>query len=1394
MAEFALNDLLMQAYPDKWEFIRIKGIRVHPGDNRWQIQYTAPKPLQLDDERLIHSLRDQLGFVQKVALQRELPDRLEDVCTVDALRVAVTAAAEEETAELLRDSEWEREGEAIMVYADTVSPKPLERAIRTLIEDLTGFNPVVRIKKPRVSEKSGIKPLLGAKPVFGEAVSMDTLNGESGMVIVEGDVCKVEMRTTKREQKGEPMSLLLMVLTDYTSSIPVVRFDRDIVCRELAEAIKPGMRLRVRGSCEIRAVTRGQGENVTHITELNLRPQEITQVPRKLREDPAEVKRVELHLHTQMSSMDSVLSVGDAIKTAARWGHKAVAITDHGVVQSFPEAYETGKKQGVKIILGMEAYLVPDMASITSGTACGGFEGDFVIFDLETTGLDAGRERITEIGAVLLREGQVVERFNTFVNPGKPIPANITHLTGITDDMVREAPGESAALQAFQEFAGDRVLVAHNASFDMGFVRARGAAFGRSFPNPVLDTLALARAIYTDMRRHKLDTLAKKLGIKLEGHHRAVNDAEATARIFLRMAAEVETRHGKVELSQLNTLFSKSGEGREHHAVLLVKNREGLKNLYTLVSRAHLDHFKSRPRIPKALLSEYRQGLLVGSACEAGELYQAILSGQDALAEEIAGFYDYLEIMPDGNNAFMLRNGQVRGEEGLHDITRKILHLGEKLGKPVVATGDAHFLEPRDECYRRILQAGQGYTDADCQPPLYFRTTTEMLSEFAWLGEDVAKRVVITAPNELADSLEAVDPLPPYKLYAPSVDGAEDFIVEESWKCAKEIYGVPLPDVVKARLDKELGSITTYGFAVLFWIAQALVKRSLADGYLVGSRGSVGSSFVATMTGITEVNPLPPHYVCPNCKHSDWDVDAQVLGCGPDLPQKDCPVCGTRYRRDGFDIPFEVFLGFKGDKVPDIDLNFSGENQPVMHKFTEELFGAGNVFRAGTISTIADRTAYGYVLKYMEEQGRNVPPGEVERLALGCAGVKRTTGQHPGGIIIVPKEFDVTDFTPIQHPADDRESGTVTTHFDFNSLHDRLVKVDILGHDDPTMLKMLKDLTGLDPVNIPIDDRDTMALFTSTKSLGVSAEEICCEVGVGTYGVPEFGTKFVQGMLDITRPTTVSELIRISGLSHGTDVWLNNAQDLILNGTTTLKQAICTRDDIMLYLIAQGVAPKMAFDTMENVRKGKGLKPEMEAAMQERNVPQWFVESCKKIGYMFPKAHAVAYVMMGLRVAYYKVHHPREYYATYYTVRADDFDASVMMGDIEKIRAQVRELSESENKLPVKEKNRLTILQIVLEMMARGIQFTNIDIYKSEAVKFTITPDGTLRPPLNALPGLGANAAEKIVKVRSEGSFLSQEDLKGRAGISSAVMEVLRQFRCLEGIPTQNQVSLFDLM
>lgn len=1392
MADTALYDILKSAYPDKWEFIRIKKVKVDPSAQRWKVVYTAPKPMDLDGGILARELRERLSFINEVDVEREQPERLEDACTMELLQTAVAARMEGHLPEAVGSATWEREGEALTIYADVPQPRPVEKAVRVAIEAVTGFNVVVKIKKPKAAEQDGVKLLLGGRPVNGEPVPVETLNEDSGTVVIEGDVIKAEYRPTKRERNGEALSIFSFNITDYTDTIPAFRFDTDTACKELADAIKPGMRLKVRGQVEQRIRSKGpEGSAVT--AELSLRAQEIMELPKKLREDPALEKRVELHLHTQMSSMDSVLPLDAAIKTAKRWGHKALAITDHGVVQSFPAAVEAGKKAGVKIILGMEAYLVPDTAAIVTGDTVVELTGPLVVFDLETTGFDPGAERITEIGAVRVEKGEVTGRFNTFVNPGKPIPAKVTHLTGITDDMVKDAPCEAEALVAFQAFAGNDLLVAHNSSFDMSFVMGRGAAAGLLFPNPVLDTLALSRSLYPDMRRHKLDSLAKKLNVKLEGHHRAVNDAEATAQIYLKMAAEVETRYGKAAVRDLNELFSGSGEGREYHAVILVKSREGLINLYRLVSIAHLEHFKGRPRIPKSVLAAHREGLLLGSACEAGELYQVLLAGQDGeTVEAIADFYDYLEIMPDGNNQFLLRTGRVRDAEALHELSRRIIELGRKLNKPVVATGDAHFLESGDECYRRILQAGQGFSDADQQAPLYFRTTAEMLAEFAWLGEELAREVVITAPNAISGMIGDVEALPPYQLYAPKVEGAEDFIVTESWKNAREIYGDPLPEVVEKRLHKELGSITKYGFAVLFWIAQALVKRSHQDGYLVGSRGSVGSSFVATMTGITEVNPLPPHYICPSCKNSDWSVDAQQIGCGPDLPEKICPVCGAQYKRDGFDIPFEVFLGFEGDKVPDIDLNFSGENQPVMHKFTEELFGTGNVFRAGTISTIADRTAYGFVLKYMEERGRTVSNAEIERLASGCAGVKRTTGQHPGGIIIVPKENEIYEFTPIQHPADDRESSTITTHFDFDSLHDRLVKVDILGHDDPTMLKMLKDLTGLDPVTIKIDDRETMALFTSTESLGVKPEDIGCDQG--TYGVPEFGTKFVRGMLDDTRPTTVSELVRISGLSHGTDVWLNNAQDLILKGTATLKQAICTRDDIMLYLISMGVNPKISFDTMESVRKGKGLKPNMETAMVEKNVPQWFIDSCKKIKYMFPKAHAVAYVTMGLRVAYYKVHYPREYYATYFTVRADDFDASVMLDDYQKIKQQVQELDNQENKLAVKDKNRLTILQIVLEMQARGIRFTNIDIYKSEPVKFLITEDGAIRPPLNALPGLGSAAAASIAAARAAGPFISEEDLKKRAGISSAVMEVLRQFRCLEGIPKQNQVSLFDMM
>ncbi|MDD3243197.1 MAG: PolC-type DNA polymerase III, partial [Eubacteriales bacterium] len=948
------------------------------------------------------------------------------------------------------------------------------------------------------------------------------------------------------------------------------------------------------------------------------------------------------------------------------------------------------------------------------------------------------------------------------------------------------------ALAQFSTFLGTATAVAHNASFDMGFLKTQGARCGEKFPQVVVDTLMMSRALFPTMRRHKLDGVCAKLGISLEGHHRAVNDAEATAQVFLKLLEMAKQQFGCQDVGELNRSISRAqGASNDYHTIILVKNKVGLKNLYKLVSDAHLKYFHGRPRMPKALIEEHREGLIIGSACEAGELFHAFLDGKDEEAERIGAFYDYFEIQPDGNNMFLLRSGRLANLEALHNINRKIIALGEKQKKWVVATGDVHFINPQDEYFRRILQSGQGFTDADNQPPLYYRNTAQMLDEFAWLGEEKAYEVVVTATNAVADMIEAVEPLPPYKLYAPHIDGAEEEVVRLSWETAHRIYGDDLPEQVEKRLDKELGAITKYGFGVLFYIAQKLVEKSLSDDYLVGSRGSVGSSFVATMTGITEVNPLPPHYVCPNCRHSDWNVDTEQYAIGPDLPDAVCPECGAPYKKDGFDIPFEVFLGFEGDKVPDIDLNFSGEYQPTMHHYTEELFGKEYTFRAGTIGTVADRTAYGYVKHYLEERGRTASRAEMDRLVAGCAGVKRTTGQHPAGMIVVPKEYDIYDFTPIQHPADDKESDIITTHFDFNSLHDRLVKLDILGHDDPTMLRMLKDLTGIDPRSIDITDPDTMRLFSSTESLGVTPEQINSKMG--TFGVPEFGTKFVRGMLEDTMPTTMSELVRISGLSHGTDVWLGNAQDIIRSGTATLKEAVCTRDDIMNALMHYGVEPKMAFTTMESVRKGKGLKPEMEEAMKANNVPEWFIDSCKKIKYMFPKAHAVAYVTMGLRVAWYKVHHPKEYYAAYYTVRADDFDAGLMLGELDELKRNIDELEKLDD-VKQKDKNKLTILEIVLEMRCRGIQFAGIDLYDSQALKFEVMEDGRIRPPLNALPGLGDNAAFKIVEARQEGEFRSEEDLKKRAGVSSAVIGVLREFHCIDGMSKTDQMSLFDML
>lgn len=1211
--------------------------------------------------------------------------------------------------------------------------------------------------------------------ITGPPITIQQLTEEEKSVIIQGCILGVDVRQLKSGR-----NLVSFDVTDLTDSITVKFFEDEKGENKASAAIKKGMWVKVRGPAQQDKFSQ----------ELTIMAWDINPAEFEPRQDKAGEKRVELHLHTKMSSMDGVAGVNEVIHTAAEWGHKAVAITDHGVVQAFPDAYESGRRHGIKIIYGMEGYLIDDGIPIVIGPHHGLLdEESFVVFDLETTGFSPQACEIIEIGAVKILQGQVVDRFTSLVRPANRIPVEVQRLTGIFPEMVADAPTIDVVLPQFTDFVGTATLVAHNAQFDMGFIQYNLGRLGRQkLTNPVLDSLGLARGLLPKLKNHKLKNLAAEFGVPLEKHHRAVDDAEATAQIFIKMLGLLGARQ-ILHLDEINTLVKDINldKLRTYHIVLLVQNYTGLKNLYHLVTMSHLNYYYRHPRIPRSELVRKREGLIIGSACEAGELITAYLDGADReRLKEIASFYDYLEIQPTGNNEFLVRQNRVSGMEALRQMNIDIMELGLELGKPVVATGDVHFLEPTDGFHRQVLLAGKGYEDADQQAPLYFRTTEEMLEEFSYLGADGAKEVVITNPNFIAGLVEEVKPMPD-DFFPPKIDGAEEQISEMTWTKAYSIYGDPLPEIVHKRVEKELNSIISNGFAVLYLIAHKLVKKSNEDGYLVGSRGSVGSSFVATMTGITEVNPLPPHYVCPQCKTSEFITDGS-FGCGADLPDKNCPNCGTRYKKDGFDIPFEVFLGFEGDKVPDIDLNFSGEYQPRAHKYTEELFGEGHVFRAGTIGTLADKTAYGFVQKYMEENGLRKRKAEMDRLTGGLTGVKRTTGQHPGGVMVIPRDMDVHDFTPLQYPADDKKSGIITTHFDYHSISGRIVKLDILGHDDPTVIKMLEDLTGIDAKTIPLDEPETMKIFSSVEVLGITPEDI--RSNIGSYGIPEFGTKFVRQMLEDTRPTTFSELVRISGFSHGTDVWLNNAQDLIREGVCQLSEAISARDDIMIYLIYKGLEPKRAFKIMEGVRKGKGVKPEDEQYMISRNVPQWYIDSCKKIKYMFPKAHAVAYVMMAYRIAYFKVHYPAAFYATYFTVRADEFDADIVVQGSQFIRHKIEEIEGKGNEASAKEKNLLTILEVALEMYERGIKMTRIRLEKSDSVRFLITEDGLL-PPFAALQGLGETAARNITKARRQKQFSSIEDLRVRAKLSKTVIDIMQNHGCLNGLPETDQMVLF---
>lgn len=1258
-----------------------------------------------------------------------------------------------------------KENEETKVVNETVT-----KATEYTVNKEVSSNKIETVKNDIVSDV-----ILG-KTFNDSCLTMNEVTQDSGKVVIGGKIIRTEIRELKSGK-----FLYIFDVTDYTSSITVKLFTEKDKLDGFKDGLKDGTGVKIRGEAQYDKFSK----------ELTILASDIVKMKLTERSDNATHKRVELHLHTQMSAMDGVTSVKELVKRAAQWGHKAIAITDHGVVQAYPDAHDAAKKNKIKIIYGVEAYLLDDSIPIVYNPNGHSINGEFVAFDIETTGLDSCKEKITEIGAVKIRNGQIVESFNSFVNPQTPIPQKIVELTGITDEMVKDAPLIDTVLMDFLNFVKDAPLVAHNASFDMSFIRQSSKELGINIPNPVIDTLELARQMFPELKKHRLNIVAKHLGVDLENHHRAEDDAKACGEIFINCLNMLKDKNVST-IDDIIRVFDGNinyKTANSYHAIILVKNYTGLKNLYKIISKSHLEYYHKRPRVPKGLYMEHKDGLILGSACEAGELFRGLLDKKsDEEIERIAKFYDYLEIQPIGNNQFLIANGKVDGEEELQKLNAKIVKLGEKLKKPVVATCDVHFMDPRDEVFRRILMAGKGFSDADNQAPLYLRTTEEMLKEFSYLDDEKAFEVVVTNTNLIADMCEDIIPIPD-GTFPPKIDGAEEEIRQLSENKAKEVYGDVLPLVVEKRMEKELNSIIKNGFSVMYIIAQKLVWKSLSDGYLVGSRGSVGSSFVAYLIGITEVNSLPPHYICTTCKHSEFIEDGSY-GCGFDLPEKDCPNCKKPMKRDGYDIPFETFLGFDGDKEPDIDLNFSGEYQPVAHKYTEELFGEGHVYRAGTIGTIAEKTAFGFVKNYMDEKGMVITNAETGRLVKGCTGVKRTTGQHPGGVMIVPQDNEIYEFCPIQRPADDVNSSIITTHFDYHSISGRLLKLDILGHDDPTVIRMLEDLTGVNARDIVIGEKKTMGLFSSTESLGIKPEDINSQVG--TFAVPEFGTKFVRQMLVDTKPTTFSELIRISGLSHGTDVWLNNAQDLVRDNIAGLSEVICTRDDIMLYLIYSGLEPKTSFKIMEDVRKGKGLKEEYEVVMREKKVPEWYINSCKKIKYMFPKAHAAAYVMMAFRIAWFKVYYPEAFYVTYFTVRADDFDAHIMCHGKERVKSKIKELEQKGNNMSQKEKNVLTILEVTNEMYARGINFLPVDIYYSHASRFQITKEG-LRPPLNALQGLGTTAAQNIVEARESGEFLSIDELRIRAKISKAVIEILQENGCLKGMPESNQISFFNM-
>ena len=1244
--------------------------------------------------------------------------------------------------------------------------------------------PMPKEEKPKEEEKD--TPLIMGRNmnVKGDPIKIKDISVDSDKVVIDGELIADTMDS--REIKNGEKVILMFNVYDGTSSITCKAFLDTDKFKAVSKRIKGSKGLKIDGIAKYDQFAK----EITVMANTIIETQGTKKVKRM---DDAVKKRVELHMHTQMSQMDAITPCADLVKRAVSWGWNAVAITDHGVVQSFPDAHKLLEKTGddIKVLYGVEGYFVPDKDPGVFNSKGQSLDTEYCVLDLETTGISYKTEKITEVGIIKYKNGEVIDEFECFVNPEKPIPQKVVEITHITDDMVKDAETIDKVIPKIIDFIGDSVLVAHNADFDIGYLKYNFEKYGYKLENTYIDTLRLAKAIFPDLKKYKLGLIADSLKIKVDVAHRALDDVKTLVAVFKVMIERTKEEHGKT-IDDFDLKFETDFKKLpSYHIIIIAKNYVGLKNLYKLVSYSHLNYFYKKPKILKSMLNKYREGLIIGSACEAGELYRAVLNQKpQEEIEAIASYYDYLEIQPTGNDEYLIREGTIQNEEGLRNINRQIVALGEKLNKPVCATCDVHFMDPQDEIYRRILQAGQKYDDADMQAPLYLRTTNEMLAEFDYLGPEKSYEVVVENTNLIADMCEKIKPISPEKC-PPHIPGCEQTIKDIAYHRAIELYGDPIPEVVKTRLDKELDSIIKNGFSVMYIIAQKLVWKSNEDGYLVGSRGSVGSSFVANMTGITEVNSLKPHYRCPKCKYSDFtDYGYQN---GFDLPDKQCPKCGHPLEKDGMDIPFETFLGFNGDKEPDIDLNFSGEYQAKAHKYTEVIFGKGTTFKAGTVGTIADKTAYGYVKGYYEDRHIPVSSAEISRLSVGCTGIKRTTGQHPGGIIVVPKGREIFEFTPVQHPADDPNSDIITTHFDYHSIDQNLLKLDILGHDDPTIIRMLQDITGIDPHTIPLDDKDTMGIFSSPETLGLTEEQI--NSPVGSFGVPEFGTKFVRGMLVDTKPKTFDELIRISGLSHGTDVWLNNAQDLINQGIVTLAESICCRDDIMIYLINKGLPPNPAFKIMETVRKGKALKDpekwaEYVALMKEHDVPDWYIKSCEKIKYMFPKAHAAAYVTMAFRIAWFKVHIPKAYYAAYFSIRAKQFDSDAMCHGPETVKNKMKEIDLAGNLAANKDKEMYPVLELVLEMNERGIEFLPVDLYKSHYSKFIVEDDG-LRPPLSAINGFGPVDAENLYNAAKEGKFMSISDMQIKSKIGKVAIETLRNAGCLKGMSESNQMSLF---